>query len=371
MTERSMQTTVYADVNKQGYFKQYFIISGNSPRVNGHLKFRQNDLNQVNSEGVCGPLPGYLQDYPGGRWIPNGGSYNAISIESKYRSLALAESVRSDADSKLRSQIGGIATNVALLFAERQKTVNTVSARLLKLYRGARAIKKFRWSEAKAIFGNPKRRQKLGKDFNSNWLEFQYGWKPLLGDIYTILDNPLPRVGGLVSASFSKSFNLAYYLKNSAQETSGSASGTVRGSSRIKIWVDGTAVNAISQTGLNNPLLIAWELVPYSFVVDWFFPVGNYLEGLGAYRGLSFDEYSCTQKWSFNYTEGQNWVQPNVPNTRPYQRFAGGTTVKRRSTSGFVLNPFPSFGNGLNLTRFANGLALLAGLFGRKAPRGI
>jgi hypothetical protein len=34
--------------------------------------------------------------------------------------------------------------------------------------------------------------------------------------------------------------------------------------------------------GLTDPLSVAWELIPYSFVVDWFVPIGTYLDNLNA-----------------------------------------------------------------------------------------
>jgi hypothetical protein len=40
-----------------------------------------------------------------------------------------------------------------------------------------------------------------------------------------------------------------------------------------------------SRMGLVNPLSIAWEVVPFSFVVDWFLPVGNFLENLTSLAG--------------------------------------------------------------------------------------
>lgn len=38
--------------------------------------------------------------------------------------------------------------------------------------------------------------------------------------------------------------------------------------------------------GLLNPALLWWELLPYSFVVDWFLPVGDVLTSLTAGIGM-------------------------------------------------------------------------------------
>jgi hypothetical protein len=43
----------------------------------------------------------------------------------------------------------------------------------------------------------------------------------------------------------------------------------------------------LESAGLVNPLSIAWELLPWSFVVDWFIPVGNTLEAMTAGYGLN------------------------------------------------------------------------------------
>lgn len=40
----------------------------------------------------------------------------------------------------------------------------------------------------------------------------------------------------------------------------------------------------VNQLGLNNPLLIAWNLVPFSFVVDWIYNISSKLEAIEAFR---------------------------------------------------------------------------------------
>jgi hypothetical protein len=42
----------------------------------------------------------------------------------------------------------------------------------------------------------------------------------------------------------------------------------------------------LQQMGLTNPLEVAWELIPFSFVADWFISVGDWLRGLTALHGL-------------------------------------------------------------------------------------
>jgi hypothetical protein len=44
----------------------------------------------------------------------------------------------------------------------------------------------------------------------------------------------------------------------------------------------------MSSLGLINPAEIVWELLPYSFVVDWFVPVSAWLSALTADVGFSF-----------------------------------------------------------------------------------
>lgn len=43
----------------------------------------------------------------------------------------------------------------------------------------------------------------------------------------------------------------------------------------------------LSQLGLANPAVVAWELVPWSFVVDWVFPVCDFLAGFTSGLGLT------------------------------------------------------------------------------------
>lgn len=60
---------------------------------------------------------------------------------------------------------------------------------------------------------------------------------------------------------------------------------TTRGKARY--LVKDATLKSLAQCGISNPLLLGWELIPYSFVVDWLFPVGEYLSALDALNGTS------------------------------------------------------------------------------------
>jgi hypothetical protein len=65
--------------------------------------------------------------------------------------------------------------------------------------------------------------------------------------------------------------------------------------------------------GLVNPLEIAWEVVPYSFVVDWFLPVGSYIAAWGIIpklvgRFLSAEKGAIKNGPIIDYTVARNYA---------------------------------------------------------------
>lgn len=211
------------------------------------------------------------------------------------------------------------------------------------------------------------------------WLEVQYGWNPLLGDIYTGVSEFYRKVE---SGYNIRAVGRATYKTKSSDKVNNVVGGadfddyterTSKCKYIIEYQVDSTRLANMDDWGITNPLLLAWELVPYSFVVDWFYPVGDWLSQVGYSLGLYF---SRGMRSSLATAQTVRRFKPIADSAYPYYRFCQGTdSWKSAVFHREVIGGFPSPGaprldlDGLRGKRIVNALSLLALAFDRK-PRG-
>ena len=152
------------------------------------------------------------------------------------------------------------------------------------------------WLKVKKLtsFG-PKR---LGAIPNA-WLELCYGWQPLLADVKGTFDVLKARDKDADTDRVTvKGFrhDVTDVVITSNVSIAGAANplcrvqyrGNVGVFVRLDYCMVNPALHEIQQLGLVNPVELAWNLIPYSFVVDWFLPVGNYLQAWTADLGYQF-----------------------------------------------------------------------------------
>jgi len=180
---------------------------------------------------------------------------------------------------KLREAVYGSDFNASVFLGEANQTLRMIGDSATKVARAYHLARKGDvWGAAKTLgtarrFPPKTKRQDLG----SAWLELQYGWLPLLKDVKggaellshqlhlrhrlrfkvrSVLENVQPDVGG------------GYYQWQDRKATI---------KKQIIAWFsEPPSVAALS--GILDPELVAWELVPFSFVADWVAPIGSYLE---------------------------------------------------------------------------------------------
>lgn len=201
---------------------------------------------------------------------------------------------------------------------------------------------------------------------DKKWLSWQYGWKPLLSDCYEALnaiDALHHRVGSNFSR-FSASRSESAFKVSSVSSVNGVmyANAFTQKRTRIIAYVENPALAAmLSTSGVTDPLSVGWELLPYSFCVDWFLPVGTYLETRGIAQ-LVKATFVTSTKMQYTLT---NPVLVNkakaITQTRAYWR----DTVFTRTVGSSINVPLPGFRNPLGFDQAASAFSLLTSRFHR------
>jgi hypothetical protein len=192
-------------------------------------------------------------------------------------------------DTELLLKLKDMKINLGEALAESRGTVRMLSSTGSTFLRGLLAARRGNWSQVGKVFGVTGKSLKSGGVFSERWLEYQFGWMPLASDIHGAFDQF--QTGLRKRGQF---FSVQRSLWDNTELNTTSLNNDIRSrcevQSRGKVYarVRDSDIANLTSLGLSDPLQIAWALVPYSFVVDWFIPVGNLLEGIGATRGLTF-----------------------------------------------------------------------------------
>lgn len=144
-----------------------------------------------------------------------------------------------------------------------------------------------------------------------DWLAFRYGWRPLVGDIYGACEQIALQDSGSydryrikaaakseVNTSVVKLVNVNIAGVSGKPSTQGQLDGVnnTKASCKVVLYASrhsGVYVNLLD-VGVGDPLTTAWEMLPYSFVLDWFLGVGDFLEAATALNGYDYKGGSCT-----------------------------------------------------------------------------
>lgn len=87
----------------------------------------------------------------------------------------------------------------------------------------------------------------------------------------------------------------------------------------------------VSGLGLNNPLEAAWKVMPYSFVVDWFFNVSSYLARTATIQPADsqWDVFDVTHSFKWQCTVDIEQIDRNLIDVSDQTYFLGTYEVKQ------------------------------------------
>lgn len=264
---------------------------------------------------------------------------------------------------RLLSKIKSDTAELGAALAEYRKTADMVSDRSYQLLRFVRAVKRGRFGEANDLLRVPKGFRPKAKSLGGAVLEYSFGWAPTVNDIHNgmkVLANGCPDTWA--RARVKNSFP-QYTLRSGSSPTlytetcEGKVVVTVGACVRLSnpnLWL-------LNQLGLINPVSIAWELVPFSFLVDYVGNIGDVVNswtdtmGLtlrGVYRSFSLETESL---W---YQEYGNFPAPRTG--RAYLRSRGNAYRFEREVPGSLPGPSLRFASPtVSLRRATTSIALL------------
>jgi hypothetical protein len=279
-----------------------------------------------------------------------------------------------------------IEANLAQDFAQIGQTTRLVATTATKIAGSVLALKKGNLTlAANRLFAGrkPLYRGKGPSVTNSlaqNWLELQYGWKPLLQDIHGAFNalstfNEDESFVRRAVASATKEFETVENL--GVGGTLPSSAGTHKRITRtrtttrfvIRYKLENPLISFLAQTGFTNPVNLLWEILPFSFVVDWFLPIGPYLETLKAWDGLTFmdgvqTQFTRQEVASVICYQGISLLNPNLLQHGYGAYHREVILLERTRLATFPMAIFPSVKNGLaSVDHALNGLALLRSAF--------
>lgn len=175
--------------------------------------------------------------------------------------------------------------NLLVTGGEAGETIRYIASRMLTLAQTFNLIRKGDFLGAAKQLGTDlsqnatkrlNRNKRISKDptdlLSNSWLEYQFGIRPIVNDVY-----------GAVAA---------YHKKQQAGSTVEARAKVQNGEfgTKYRAGVVGTISNpdqrTLQQLGIANPALAIWDLIPLSFIVDWFWPLSNFFGQIGASLGL-------------------------------------------------------------------------------------
>lgn len=217
------------------------------------------------------------------------------------------------------SQLYGQGHDTLTFLAEITKTRDLLKDTFLKVIRLLRTGKVPNW-------GVP-----------GQWLEYRYGWRTLLYDIEdltsAIQSLTETRKSKILSNRAGRTFS---FTRNSVlYDSDSSGDWTATFEEFVRISIRGSVSAQFKPPTFSfNPFITGWELIPFSFVFDWFINVGQWLASMSF---LTFaEQYSAAGGFKVDMTK--TWeIKDFVPKTD-----FSGTFTKRSLASGSYVKRIPS-----------------------------
>lgn len=262
----------------------------------------------------------------------------------------------------------GDSTQLGTFLAERKEAFGMVANRVTGLYQAYRALRigDFR-SFLRHLSVKPKRKHRsvvrtAAGEASGLWLEYWFGWSPTVNDLYSIsevLAGPPPPGRIHAVSGYPLPLTDSVWTGTSAGRCKWSEEGVYIVKTGATVQVINPDLQLLQQMGLLNPLSVAWEVIPFSFVIDWFTKFGGVISGTSDFVGISLTDAYTTRLvkvkgvYTVNGTGKTDWTYDYVSTRMARSKGLIGPVA--------TLPSFLNYGN--SKTRAATAVSLLTQLF--------
>lgn len=279
--------------------------------------------------------------------------YNDMDPQDWTSVGAFASFPQVDWQTALRLAVKDQKVNLAQTLAEYKQAQNMFASNATTI---AKALRQLKRGDMKGVFNtlNVKPKQLRGSVSN-RWLELQYGWRPLIQDLYGSVEElqmglQRPRYRKLkVHKTDENRFERIDTLQVGVNRRKAVIDSRSKTTVKVVAYLKQSSTVS-NRLGFTNPVNLAWELLPYSFVIDWLIPIGDWLNSLDAAIGLEEIYGTVTTKYKSICTNSFG------PMYYLYEYYG------RSVFYGLPNAPLPVYKPSLGVSQIANALALLSQL---------
>lgn len=258
-----------------------------------------------------------------------------------------AQRLVSDVTYKARERFIGAmkgSAGIGVGLVESKRSMDMIKKRALQLFRFSRALRRGRISDAAKILGvknhpsyhaiaknlsvrgqvrGAKSKHELilrrkaqkaiftddDRMYSNLFLEFHFGWSPLVADVYDsidVLQREIP-AGRIVGRA--KEIGVALDISIPGTATHREKNYHVLNVNAVvgaTVSIKNPNLALANQLGLINPATLVWEVIPFSFVIDWFVNVGDFLGSFTEFAGYSVSD-PFVRVYSSDVSEFSTW----------------------------------------------------------------
>lgn len=340
-------------------------VSGKSPRIGGLLMIQENilDVTFLKRNGTsC-------------MWaVGNSDQWFTCTLSNDFPTVntskvgGIEKLVQQEAIEKAYSFVANVQSSLAETIAERASTLNVFVQRARQIWQIYQDIRSGRLLSRRS---RRRYRRPTERDIANTWLEYSFMWKPLMQDVITFAEGIQPIRGSRIVGRAENTITWVDPLKSGDFVGFNTSQRKVKAVCVLEVTLDDPLAAVQAEMGLFQ-LGSLWNIMPFSFVVDWFFSVGAFIERLcfpgktiinGSLTTTTTDTAHNYVRRVGNYSQAYR-DKPAVP----YKSLGSGITTETVRKVRTVGVPSPFFiSTNMNFSSWHVGTtwALLVSIFSR------